>query len=288
MKKIISLSLLTLLGVFILIGCSNSKNNNLSFTDAYSYSAIGGIGLLNQTNEDAYNTSVDSKNNKLLLNNKTQIKDELKNTILKNLSIAYSTIRGEVVKSETKESDRLEYQYYYTISTVDINGNNQLYEFYYNITSKNIEEDDFEVEIEEKLEGIVILNDVEYKMIGEKEKEDNEEESNFKIFLDQNNFVEIEQESSNNEQEFEYIQHQNGKVVYKTTVEYERKFNKNIELKFEVFEKNIRNKYKYEFFNKNNKSYVSVNYINDQNKEKILIEIVLDMNNNPSFVFVEE
>ena len=55
----------------------------------------------------------------------------------------------------------------------------------------------------EKLEGIVILNDVEYKMIGEKEKENNEEESNFKIFLDQYNFVEIEQESSNNEQEFE-------------------------------------------------------------------------------------
>jgi hypothetical protein len=214
----------------------------------------------------------------------------MKESILLNLEIAKNTLDGEVVKSEIKESDKPEYEYFYTLTTTDILGDEKVYSFYYNsVVREEKEYDDgiVEIEREERLNGIIILDGIEYKMNGNKSTEDDEEEVTFKIMIDESNYVVIEQEMESNEKEFEYKTYKNGRKVYESSVSYEAKFNGKVELEFELEENGNQLEYKYEFFKENGISYVLVKIENNNTYNRILIQINSDENGNESYEFID-
>ena len=143
---------------------------------------------------------------------------------MKKLEVVDNLISGNMITSKEENSDLSDYQKMYTISTSDLDGNTSSYRFYFNelIIADEDDKDDDEVDNEQEfhLSGIVINNDVTYKMEGKKEIEAGEFEVEFKIMMDELNYVKVEQEIEDNEEEYKYTSYTDGKK----TLEYELEF----------------------------------------------------------------
>ncbi len=253
MKKLIIgiISLLVLIApTFSLFGCK--KDQTLTFAKAYDMSAIAGIEILN--------TKVINDETVTLASNPQALDQTQKDGIISNLIIAKSVANNGITKTETVKSTREGYEFYYTIKATDYLGVEKTYEFYYNKTDITEKDDKFENEKEYRLDGLVILDGVEYSMVGEQEEEDNESEFSFKIAIDNKNYVVIEQETERNESEFSYTAYKNGIKVFETETEYEVNINGNVELEFEIYDKenSVYKKYKYEFFDRNGEEFAKV------------------------------
>ena len=160
------------------------------------------------------------------------------------------TMFGDVIKNNgftqkveknTNLSEELaKYNFVMTISIPNLSNTNT-YKLYYDEiateTQVEIEDEETETEISTTLEGVLIANETHFKVEGKKtiETEGNSTEYSieFKTYLDENNYVVVEQSSENNELEYEYEIYKNGVKVQKIEIEFEKENNKT-ELKFEL------------------------------------------------------
>ena len=160
------------------------------------------------------------------------------------------TMFGEVIKNNgytqtveknTDSSEDLKkYNFVMTISIPNLS-NIGTYKLYYDEiateTQVEIEDEETETEISTTLEGVLIANETHFKVEGKKtiETEGNSTEYSieFKTYLDENNYVVVEQSSENNELEYEYEIYKNGEKVQKIEIEFEKE-NDKTELEFEL------------------------------------------------------
>ncbi len=282
MKKM--LVLLGLAGTIALASCSdkneinNSNNdNNVKFSTMYDYSAISGISMLN------------SNSSQLKMRN--SLTDVQKDKVINNFEIIEDLIAGGITKSEEKPSDLPEYETMYTISVNSINGEVENYLYYYNETIlKDDDDDDLfdfddEEERESRLDGIVILDGVTYNMYGKKEIEGNEMEVEFKISLDNDTYVKVEQETENGEEEYKYTKYENGRRVYQTEMEVEEK-NHKVEFNFKEKDSNgITTYYKYDIIELDGKKYVRVHLNDGTENIEARLEVSVDENGNRVYTF---
>ncbi len=273
MKK---LFILLGLGVLSLSGCdlNNQTPNNAkkaSFKDMYSLSALSGINMLNMGN-----TSVLKKKS-------ANLTDVEKAEILKKLEVVDNLISGNMITSKEENSDLADYQKMYTISTSDLDGNTSNYKFYFNESIIVDEDDDNDKDIDDEqefhLSGIVINNDVTYKMEGKKEIEDDEFEVEFKIMIDELNYVKVEQEIEDNEEEYKYTSYTNGKKTLEYELEFEVNKNK-VEVEFKEKSGTSKKKTKFESVEKNGKKEVKISIEENKIKENYLIVIYEDQDGN--------
>lgn len=146
---------------------------------------------------------------------------------------------------------------------------------YYNKTLKEIDDDE---EIY-NIDGIVVINNKEYEVIGETEKEKDETKTKLKIILTKNNYFIIEEEYEDGEQEFIYKNYKNNQLIQKSKLEIEVE---NKEIEIVITEKgNINGKtiIKWE----NNQLTAKVEYENYEGK--IIIE---DEKEEIKYTFVKE
>lgn len=285
MKKLNKLTALLVAGVSALslgalTACDNDKNGKLSFFSAYEYSALGGIGIL-----ESYDGGVSLLSKSEQKTNKTYTEtDSNKQEIIANLNVAKNLIGGDLVKSEVKESTLEGYEKEYTLSVSDIKGEDKIYNFYYNQILEEEEED----EKEYLLTGIVKVGEETYKLVGESEIEQDEEEYSFKVSIDQDNYVEIESEKEGNGFEFSYKAVQNGQEVYENEVEYKVGKNGKVGIEFSVEENGVEIEYEYVFYTKNDENFVKVEIEKDDDREeKALIKITQDELGNIQYEFIE-
>ena len=160
------------------------------------------------------------------------------------------TMFGDVIKNNgftqkveknTNLSEELaKYNFVMTISIPNLSNTNT-YKLYYDEiateTQVEIEDEETETEISTTLEGVLIANEIHFKVEGKKtiETEDNNTEYSieFKTYFDENNYVVVEQSSENNELEYEYEIYKNGVKVQKIEIEFEKENNKT-ELEFKL------------------------------------------------------
>ena len=160
------------------------------------------------------------------------------------------TMFGDVIKNNgytqtvEKNNDSSEelkkYNFVMTISIPNLS-NIGVYKLYYDEiateTQVEIEDEETETEISTTLEGVLIANETHFKVEGKKtiETEGNSTEYSieFKTYLDENNYVVVEQSSENNELEYEYEIYKNGVKVQKIEIEFEKENNKT-ELEFKL------------------------------------------------------
>lgn len=274
---------LAITSVFTLVGCNEDPPvaEGLTFNQAYDYSAVAGIGLLSD-NVSSAGLVAQAANN-------ADITDAEKQTVLANLAIAQGFKNGGVVRSTVTTSDRQGYEFYYTVTAADNTGASKVYEFYYNRTDITDNDDKAENEQEYRLNGLVILDGVEYTVIGEQEIEQGETEFNFEVKLNENFKVIIEQETDTNEEEFSYTVYAYGNKVFETEVEYEINKNGKIELEFETKDKitNIKQTYKFEFYTEANENFVKV-YIGIGTNATIAVKIKITENpdGTPNYEFI--
>ncbi len=246
---VISLAIL-ITPISSLFGCKN--DTTLTFAKAYDLSAIAGIGILS--------TDVISEETQTLSAQAPTLDQAEKDEIIKNLAIAQSITNNGLTKSEVADSTNPNYKYYYTVTATDYSGANKTYEFYYNQTDVTDKDDKFDNEQEYRLDGIVILDGVEYNMIGEQEVDGKETEFSFKISITAENYVIIEHETERNETEFSYTAYKNGVKYFETEAELEMQINGNVEIEFEIFDRanNVNQKYVYEFYTQAGEQFAKV------------------------------
>ena len=147
----------------------------------------------------------------------------------------------QIVEKNTNLSEELgKYNFVMTISIPNLSNTNT-YKLYYDEiateTQVEIEDEETETEISTTLEGVLIANETHFKVEGKKtiETEGNSTEYSieFKTYLDENNYVVVEQSSENNELEYEYEIYKNGVKVQKIEIEFEKENNKT-ELEFKL------------------------------------------------------
>lgn len=280
MKKTI-LGLLILASIGTLTGCNtnnflNEKAKEITFESMYDYSAISGINLLNT------NFATNLKMSK--------VTDTEKQDILDNLKVIEGMMESSITKSEELPSDKEGYETMYTLTSNNFDGSVDHYKFYYNETIIKDRDDDYELfeekEEESKIDGLVVMDGVEYTMVGEKEVEGKDLEMKFKIQLDDNNYVVIQQELESDEEEFKNSKYEDGKKVFETSLELEKGvFDKDFEYSFknQTAEGLVSYKYDYEVIGID--KYIIVKKEINDNKETIKIKVVVDNENNINYIF---
>lgn len=133
----------------------------------------------------------------------------------------------------TGASDIDGYQVKSVVSYRDMHGNTLGYTMYYNerlIQDYDDDDDDRdEVEEEYRIEGIMIIDGEEYRILGERSYEsepgENENETEFTVYLSQTRRMVVEQsvenEDGEHEREFNYIIYEGRNVIERSTFEYE-------------------------------------------------------------------
>lgn len=305
-KKLLSFIVIAIMSITAVVftGCNKALEKvvngfTLSFSEAYDYSAISAVGILDSFDtpnvstlasaEEAPSGSVQdpapsgSNQNQ----NKTDlISEETKQAILDNLLIVNNSVSNGIIKSEVVASEKEGYEYSYSISATNAQGITSTYIFYYNETKTTDEEEEDEEEI--LMEGIVLLNEVEYTVVGSREIEEGEEEVSFKISIDENNYVIISQEFEEGEQEFKYMAFENGKKVLDTKIEYEYdEEDQSVEMKFKTKTLEEEVQYKYTFIQNETGSFIGVRIKTNKSNVKALIQVTLSETGEASYEFIK-
>lgn len=134
----------------------------------------------------------------------------------------------------TEASDREGYQVKSVVTYRDMHGNAIGYTMYYNevlIPDYDDDDDDDRDEIEEEyyIEGIMIVDDAEYPIRGERSSEsepgESEDETEFIVTLSSTRRMVVEQsvetEGGEHEREYNYVIYEGRKVIERSTFEYE-------------------------------------------------------------------
>lgn len=128
-------------------------------------------------------------------------------------------------------SDLPEYETKQTFTVSNITDGQITYVMYYNEFLEVDDDDEDEDEQEYRLEGIMIVGDVTYNFVGEREVEDDESELKFKAYIDENNYVEMKYELESDETKFEFERVVNGVTVEESEIKIE---NEDDEFKIEL------------------------------------------------------
>ena len=273
--------LLPVLAIGMLTGCqfnndnlsSNNQGGGITQNDrnVYAFEAITSVGLLTtlDTNQTVQPIKKAAADETLI----SQIKDYLPTVeaALYNQSL--------MTNSEVLPSDREGYQTKVLISYTDIAMTNQSITMYYNETLMQDydDDDDWDDQEEEyRIDGLIIVNDNEYKMFGEKELDQDEYEISFTYQVDEDSYVKVEQEIENDESEFNYTVINNRRKVYEYSLEIE-----NNEVELEVKDRNLGvEKMEFKFINRNNKTLIIAEIRKASQKSEIVFEKVVDAQTN--------
>lgn len=237
MKKLFAF--ITALSIIVLSACSAFPSQGAlqfdSNEDIISFQALAASSLINSQN---LSLSTPGVSGQLLSNTQNEGDDGVtgptKNPVVDNIEPYLELIEqllgstnGLGVTVETSDLEAYETMMVFETST--LNGRTQSYVIYYNMTLE--EEDDDESEF--ILEGIMLLNDLEYVLYGERELEDDEEKIEFIAKLDEFNYVESEYKVEEGEDKFEIKVVSNGILVSETQIKIEHEDNETkIELEF--------------------------------------------------------
>lgn len=288
MKKTLKI-LLPVLTIGMLTGCQISTNNSsqnggtnnngsnpsAQSEQVYAFEAITSAGLLHSLNNNQDVLAVKkAKADETLVN---QIKDYLPSVE------AALTNQSLMTSSEVVASDRNEYATKVIITYTDIAFVNQTMTMYYNETA--IPDDDFDDDWDDQFEeeyvidGLIIIDDVEYQMFGKKELDQDEYEVSFTYQIDENNYIKVEQEIENDESEFNYTVIQNRRKVYEYSLEVE---DNSVEL--EVKDRNLGvEKMEFEFLRRDNRTYIIAEVRQNGVSSEIVFEKVVDELNNVTY-----
>ena len=275
------------LAVILLAGCQdggnkfviNGNDGTITGSEAtFIYESVTSIGLLEAI---APSSNIHQKVRKA--------SQETLDQIEKYLPMVDAAFSGnqQQISATNVTSDRLEYAIRTDVTYLDVNGTSTSFTLYYNETPLVDDDDDddwWEQEEESILNGILLLNEVEYKMFGEKELEDDEMELSVRYSLNENTYVHVQQEIEKGEQEFEYEVYQAGRKVYEYSLEMERD-----EVELKVLDRSSalsRLELKFDRIRRDGRQLIRAKISENRNQEIIFFEKVVDANGLVDYLVV--
>ncbi len=200
--------------------------------------------------------------------------------------LALDSFLGKDVVTTTSEENpdtEFDYETKLTIRGKDFDGNDTQYVMYYTETQRNQAFDEDEVETLYSLTGVMVIDDVQYTLEGQRtmEQERDENESEIKIVAYQNdraNRIEMVQEHSTEtgevETEYVYSVFINNQLKESTSVEFEVENKRNKQetgYEIEFISGTKRGKYSIERETKNQVTEIEVEYNVDGQRGKFVI-----------------
>lgn len=148
------------------------------------------------------------------------------------IMLVESLLGNNPIECLEEKSDKEGYEYKVTLTSRDLAGNVMVFVLYFNQTPINAEsevdeEDDdlsnkiSDAEKEFQLEGIMLVNGLEYSLKGKKEVEQDGYEFSLMAVIDSKNFIKLVQEVEEGEEKIFYSIHEEGKQVQRFLLEVE-------------------------------------------------------------------
>ncbi len=231
MKKI--LIPIALVGVMTLtIAACNLQNKGPMTKEegerqTYAFSAVSAGGIIS-----AMNNQVAGGKSVAAFSQVTE--DETIDMLNGYMSVVEGLLVDGGYSMKEEASDRVEYAIMAQVSYTDMTGEKMGYKMYYNEVDVNerVDKEDFEIEIETKakLEGVIVIDGVDYPIEGntksEVEDDENEVETTFKVVLGENDYLlinsEVSLERNESEQSYSYMLYKDGKMAVKSIFEMEQ------------------------------------------------------------------
>ena len=275
------------LAVILLAGCQdggnkfviNGQGGTITGSEAtFIYESVTSIGLLEAISPT---TNVHQRVRKASQETLDQIEK-----YLPMVDAAFSGNQNQISATNVI-SDRPEYGMQTNVSYLDVNGVATGFTLYYNETPIIDDDDDddwWDEEEESRLNGILLLNEVEYKMFGEKELEGDEMELSVRYSLDDGTYVHVQQELERGEQEFEYEVYQGGRKIYEYSLEME-----NDEVELKVLDRNSnlsRLELKFDRIRRDGRQLIRAKILENRNQEIIYFEKVVDDSGSVDYIVV--
>ena len=262
MKKLFATLFLALAGTLVLSGCSLSGEKTVirSEEDVFNYALLSAADLISQTpNQTTFSimeteTPVEEPVTEEPVTDEPVAEtpaEETDEVLARYLQLVETYLSNDAITAEATTSDRPEFETMLVYTSKDMLGGTRTFVVYFNqvdteepvteepvteepVTEEPVAEepvteepnDDFEEaenEVEYELTGLIVIDGVEYELVGRKEIEDGEEEYKFIAYIDQDNFIRISYESDeeDGEQKFRFTQVTDGVLVYETKIKLE-------------------------------------------------------------------
>ena len=319
-KKFLLVGLcLTMAMSMALAACGNpdkGKTNALSSpNDVYGMGAVSSVRLLGSNMSasavktfSAVRATAQSRSSGVVLsssvadNSEQEIKEQTEK--FNEYFTALDSFLGDDIVSTTTEANtdsKYEYETKMTVNGKDFNGEAVTYPMYYTETLDKVDSDDEEEEIESKyrLVGVMVIDNVDYYLEGERSEETEKDESETELKIrayadiaDKSSYIQMEQEYSvedgETETEYVYSIYANGELLEQTAVEFETE-NKNnkVETEYELEFRSGTSKGKYvvEREVKDNKSEIKVKYDIDGKTGVFHIREITDEDGNKKYEY---
>ncbi len=296
MKKVLLTITMIIAVACVLIACTNKKDTNKNGVDRFdspveniSYQALSSIKMMEAKNE--FNTMKRLSQRNLSTEEEAVIEKAVIDKYLAMMNELLDTNGG--MSSKVLTSDKPEYTNLIEITTKNLQGEVMTYSLYYNEIKTNVEtdidddddddNDKDEVETSKIIQGIAIAGEVEYRLEGKIEEEqetgETESEAYFKLIQDENNYVivteEFEQEENEYEHEYRYEITSNGVKVSSVTFELEQEDN---ELSIKLKEKsNERKVYEFKVEEVKGVKYIKIKVMEGNSVKHIRVRVIYDV-----------
>lgn len=240
--------------------------------DTYAFTAVSGVSLLADSfrNNMPNSVAATDTNNIDSVSRPDGISDEDTVRIKQYLGmfegyLLNNGISPDATKPSEADGDYSSYQIKLTINLPNASGTTDEFVMYYNeidnsakdnkvnvseIDDRDRDNDDDddkdETEIKSGIEGVMLYMDNAYLLIGKKEVEiedgESESELSLRVYMSEtvrDTYINIEQEIENDEMEYVYSVYENGKLISKTSVEFENDIEDNEqEIKLAFYDNN--------------------------------------------------
>ncbi len=259
----------------------NGQGTITTVKSNYAFATVGSGALLSglsAENEDAVPSNAPA-------NGQYVTQDELPaedlETINRYLGIVESFLSDSGVTFSETESDKEGYAFKLVAQSKDMTGKATEFILYYNETRTVVEED----ETETVLEGIMSFNGQEYTVRGERESSFNEHEMEFIAYIDRSNYVKIEQEQEDGENEYSYTVVENGVAVAAFELEIEQEANET-EVEIRSYENNVTTVIDFkEKIASNGKSHIEAKFVENNVMTRFSIHVTENPDGTESYLY---
>ena len=268
--------------------------NNMSSSALKTFSAVSDATQMRACEVELASSTID--------NSEQEVKEQTER--FNEYFTALDSFLGNDVVSTITEANtdsNYEYETKMTINGKDFNGETVTYTMYYTETLDKVNSNDEEEEIESKyrLIGVMVIDNVDYYLEGERSEETEKDESETELKIrayrdktDKTSYIQMEQEYSvedgETKTEYVYSIYANGELIEQTAVEFETE-NKNNKLETE-YELEFRSgtskgKYVLEREVQDNKTSIKVKYNIDGKTGVFHIREITDESGNKKYEY---
>ena len=275
---------------------------------AYSFSAASAgtiISAMNDNGAAAYATATAEAplaqplSFNVFANNTAVTDEETINSLNDYMMLVESLLSDGSFGTDYQDSDRAEYAVKAVVSYTAITGESFGYTMYYNESNKVTKTDrdfddwfeDEEIETRANIDGVLVIDGIDYPFSGKTESESEGDESEikttFSVALAEGKVMRVEQESESEwderEEEYCYTLYENGIATERSTFKLEQERDET-EIEF-TLKKGAESQIFYFEQNLDKRNSIKITVGSKNSRQVYFVQIVTDENGNTSYIY---